>query len=53
MEVLYTHAIQGHFGPDGALMPARGGNPNLTDEQVKAAVDYMAALATYFIQHKR
>ena len=41
MDVLYRHAIKGWTGPSGKLMPARGGNWNLTDEQVKAAVDYI------------
>lgn len=33
---LYTHALEG-WGD----MPAKGGNPNLNDQQVKDAVDYM------------
>ena len=41
MDVLYRHAIKGWTGPSGKLMPARGGNWNLTDEQVMAAVDYI------------
>jgi cytochrome c5 len=53
MNVLYEHAINGFFGPDDTMMPERGGNPNLTDQEVKAAVDYMAALANYYIQLKR
>jgi cytochrome c5 len=43
--VLYRHAIDGFFGPDDAMMPPRGGNDSLTDNEVRAAVDYMAALA--------
>jgi len=50
---LYGHAIKGFFGPDDTMMPERGGNPALTDEQVKAAVDYMTALAAYYIQLER
>ena len=51
--VLYEHAINGFFGPDDTMMPERGGNPKLTDEQVKAAVDYMTRLADYYIQQER
>ncbi len=51
--VLYDHAINGFFGPDDTMMPARGGNDALTDAEVKAAVDYMVALANYYIQLKR
>jgi cytochrome c5 len=40
-ELLYRHAIEGYTGPDGGIMPAKGGNPGLTDEQVKATVDWM------------
>ena len=36
MPSLYQHALEG-WGD----MPARGGNPELTDEQVKHAVNYM------------
>lgn len=39
-EVLYKHAIEGFTGSKGA-MPPRGGSPSLSDEEVKAAVDYM------------
>ena len=44
-ETLYDHALNGFFGPDDTMMPARGGNDALTDEEVKRAVDYMAAVA--------
>jgi cytochrome c5 len=40
-DVLHAHAINGYNGPDGGVMPARGGNPSLTDEQVVATVDWM------------
>jgi cytochrome c5 len=39
-ELLYKHAIEGFTGAKG-LMPARGGGTALTDDEVKAAVDYM------------
>jgi cytochrome c5 len=39
-DTLYTHAINGFQGTAG-VMPAKGGNPALTDEQVKATVDWM------------
>lgn len=42
VETLYVHAIEGYQGPNG-VMPARGGNPALSDEQVKATVDWMLA----------
>ena len=42
-ELLYKHAIEGYVGPDGGIMPAKGGNPALTDEQVKISVDWMLA----------
>lgn len=38
VDTLHQHAIQGIRG-----MPARGGNPSLTDEQVTATVDWMVA----------
>lgn len=40
IEVLVAHAIEGYQGEAG-LMPARGGNPNLSDEEVRAAVEFM------------
>lgn len=39
-DTLIRHAIEGFQGEDG-LMPARGGNPALTDEQVEASVRWM------------
>jgi cytochrome c5 len=39
-EILYSHAINGYEGATG-IMPAKGGFPDLTEEQVKAAVDFM------------
>jgi len=52
-DTLYAHAINGFFGPDDSMMPARGGNAELTDEQVRTAVDYMAELAGFYIQQRR
>lgn len=49
-DVLYRHAIDGFFGPDYAMMPPRGGNVELTDAQVMAAVDYMLRLVEHFRQ---
>ena len=48
--VLYRHAIDGFFGPDDTMMPPRGGNEKLTDNDVRAAVDYMTALAHSYLQ---
>ncbi len=42
---LYQHALNGFFGPMGTQMPPRGGNDALNDDEVRAAVDYMAAIA--------
>jgi cytochrome c5 len=41
---LYASALGGRKGAGGTEMPARGGNANLTDDQVRAAVDYMVWL---------
>lgn len=41
MDALTEHAIQGFFGPTGTQMPPKGGNPKLTDDQVRAAVRFM------------
>jgi cytochrome c5 len=43
LDTLVKHAIEGYQGKDGKLMPAKGGNPALTDEQVKATVEWMIA----------
>ncbi len=40
MDTLYTHAIEGFQGQAG-YMPPRGGHSNLTDQQVRDAVQYM------------
>jgi cytochrome c5 len=39
---LYDHALNGFR--DKGIMPPRGGNSALTDDEVKAAVDYMVGL---------
>jgi cytochrome c5 len=41
-ETLYKHAIEGFTGAKG-VMPAKGGMTSLSDDDVKAAVDYMVA----------
>lgn len=40
-DMLYKHALEGFTGAKGQ-MPARGANATLTDDEVKAAVNYMA-----------
>ena len=40
---LYKHALHGFTGKKGT-MPAKGGNTSLSDNEVKAAVDYMLSL---------
>lgn len=42
---LYENALNGFTGASGMPMPAKGGNPGLSDDEVKAAVDYMIANA--------
>ncbi|MHB0982060.1 MAG: c-type cytochrome [Thiobacillus sp.] len=39
-DVLYKHALEGFTGAKG-MMPARGGSTTLSDDDVKAAVDFM------------
>lgn len=43
-DTLYNHAINGYQGSNG-VMPARGGNPKLSDDEVKAAVDHLVKLS--------
>ena len=43
-QALYSSALGGLTGPKGTHMPPRGGNGKLTDDEVRAAVDYMAAI---------
>ena len=40
METVYDHAINGFQGAKG-MMPAKGGQTQLSDEQVRNAVDFM------------
>ncbi len=42
LDTLYMSAVNGVQGTAG-VMPAKGGNPALSDAEVKAAVDYMVA----------
>ncbi len=41
MAVLTDHALNGFVGPTYTEMPARGANPNLSDEEVISAVAFM------------
>lgn len=43
-EVLLGHALNGYSSTGESEMPARGGNQELSDEQVAAALDYMLRL---------
>lgn len=40
-DTLYTHALGGY-----KMMPAKGGNAALKDNEVKAAIDYMVSKAS-------
>ena len=42
IENTVANAINGFQGSQG-MMPAKGGNPSLSDEEVEAAVEYMVA----------
>ena len=42
-DTLYKHAIEGYTGPDGGVMPPKGGNAALSEEQIHATVDWMLA----------
>jgi cytochrome c5 len=39
--VLVEHAIKGFRGKEGFYMPAKGGSPHLSDEQIAKVVEYM------------
>jgi cytochrome c5 len=41
-DMLYKHALEGFTGAKG-MMPPRGTGTTLSDDEVKAAVDYMVA----------
>jgi cytochrome c5 len=43
-DLLYKHAREGFTGAKG-MMPPRGTNAALTDDEIKAAVDYMVGLS--------
>ena len=45
LDTLVAHATQGYSGPAGDEMPARGGNDDLTDAEVAAAVRYLISHA--------
>jgi cytochrome c5 len=40
-DALYHSALNGFVGPTGEEMPPRGGRPELTDAEVRAAVDFI------------
>ena len=42
LPVLLQHATEGYSGNTG-MMPARGGHPELVDEQLRLAVEYMVS----------
>lgn len=42
IDTLYDHAINGFVG-DMGMMPGKGGNLSLSDDEVKSAVDYMVS----------
>jgi cytochrome c5 len=42
IETLYMHALNGFQGTKG-IMPAKGGRPDLSDDEIKAGVDHLVA----------
>ena len=42
LDNMVANAINGFQGSQG-MMPAKGGNPSLSDEEIEAAVEYMVA----------
>lgn len=40
-DTLYNHALNGFTGESGMSMQPKGGDLSLSDEEIKAAVDYM------------
>jgi cytochrome c5 len=40
IETLYMHALMGFQGTKG-VMPMKGGRPDLSDDEIKAGVDYL------------
>lgn len=40
-ETLFKHAIEGYTNPKGGMMPAKGGNTSISDDDIKAVVRYM------------
>ncbi len=45
IDTLIKHATEGYHGPDGNFMPPKGGNPALSDAQIKAAVTWIVSQA--------
>ena len=45
MDVLVEHALRGFQGRSGSEMPARGGNSELSDEQVARAVSFVTSMS--------
>lgn len=41
LSTLVAHAVDGFLSPDGGSMPAKGGNKELSDTEVEAAVRFM------------
>ena len=41
IDILIGHALTGFYGKGGTEMPAKGGNPALSDEDIRIAVAYM------------